>query len=306
MPSQQDLIDDCTLPVFEDLSHGAALKTTNPKDDPRQRQVVTDRGRESSEFKATVRLAACVHGVLDGTADVPVPASLIILQYTLNSLHPKHTYRSLYTILNFAAAAADSADVDPRMNPQIIAFAPFAKAAAPRGVEVEEKRTKEAGLQSISATGPGGIGMTLGGNVSRGAEAQYNKRYAQLLQASRHVSQDGSLGYDTAWWNMRQSQVLRDGIPTTLRVAVLLQRASPDKGFICDFKMKLDAGTWYKVKERWNDFWGLLESDDPILFDPNLPPMGEVEDIDSGNLGTLRKGEDLQTLGAFWNPEPQD
>jgi hypothetical protein len=304
MPSQQDLIDDCTLTVFEDLSHSAALKTTNPEDDPRQRQVITDRGRESSEFKATVRLAACVHGVLDRTAATPVPASLIILQFTLNSLHRKHTYRSLYTVLSFAADAADSADVDPRTNPQIIAFAPFEKATAAHGVEVEKTRTKEVGLHNASITGPGGIGVALSGNVSRGEQKQYQMRYAQLLQASRHVSHHGSLGYDTVWWNMRESQVLRDGIPTALRVAVLLQRSSLDKRFIANFKMRLDAGTWYKVKERWNDFWGLLESDDPIVFDPNLPPMGEMEGIDPENLGNLRKGDDLQTLGAFWNPEP--
>lgn len=173
-------------------------------------------------------------------------------------------------------------------------------------MRVEEKKTKEAALQNISATGPGGIGLTLGGNLARGGEAQYSKRYAQLLQASRHVSQAGSLGYDTAWWNMQENQVLRDGIPTTFRIAVLLQRASLDKGFVGNFEMKLDAGTWYKVKGRWNDFWGLVEPDDPILFDPTLAPIGEVEGIDPGNLGALRKGEDLQTLGAFWNPEPQD
>lgn len=303
MPTQEDFTNDFTFEVFEDLFYGAELKTRNPRDDPRQREVITDRGRASNEFKATARLAVCVHGFLDSTISSPVPASLIVFEFTLNSLHRKHTYRSLYTSLAFNISDPNA---DPKTTPQIIAFAPFEKAVSAHGVDVEKKKTKNTALQSVSVIGPGGAGATIGGNISRGLEQNYKKRYTQLLQASRHISHDGSLGYDTAWWNMRENEVLHDGIPTSLRIAVLLQRASRDEKFVGNFTMKLDAGVWYKVKERWNDFWGLVELDDPVIFDPSLPPLGEMEGIDPENLGALRNGEDLQTLGAFWNPVVSD
>ncbi|KAH6705322.1 hypothetical protein BKA61DRAFT_147672 [Leptodontidium sp. MPI-SDFR-AT-0119] len=302
MPTQDELLVNADLPIYEDISKGAELKTRNPKRDPLQRQIITDRGRNSTEFKATVRLAACVHGFLDSSVEHPTPASLIILEYSLNSLHEKHKYRSLFTELVFSCADEEA---DPELTPQIIAFAPFEKAVSAHGIDVEETKSTALKLDSLTINAPAGLGVTIGGPLGKEAEKKYTRRYAQLLQASRHVSKDDVPGYDTIWWSMQQNDELKDGIPTTFRIAVLLQRQNRER-FTADFRMKLDAGTWYNTLRRWEDFWGLCETDDPIIFDPQLEPRGEVEGIMGTNLGQLRDGSDLKTLGQFWNPLEQN
>jgi len=301
MLSQRDLLASTALPIYDDLSKGAQLKTRNPKHDSRQRQIITDRGRNSTEFKASVRLAACIHGFLDSSVEQPKHASLIILEYTLNSLHEKHKYRSLFTELVFGCLDEEA---DPILTPQIIAFAPFEKAVRARGIDVEETRNTGKKIESLGINTPTGVGVNLGGKLGGEIEKKYTRRYAQLLQASRHVSKDDLLGYDTVWWNMQQNDELKDGIPTTIRVAVLLERKNGDK-FTAKFRMKLDVGTWYNALRKWNDFWGLCEIDDPIIFDPQLEPTKEVDGIIANNLGKLSDGSDLKTLGQFWNPVEQ-
>ncbi|CAG8981963.1 hypothetical protein HYALB_00004825 [Hymenoscyphus albidus] len=67
------------------------------------------------------------------------------------------------------------------------------------------------------------------------------------------------------------SQVLK-GIPSFLRVAILLRRKQNNL-FQCNFKIKIEADWKTEIKHF---FASKRTQDDPILFDPELPPTNKL------------------------------
>jgi hypothetical protein len=300
MLDQSELANPTEYSIYEDLSQGAHLKTTNDPSDPYQRDVITSRGRKS-QFKALVTLTSCVHGHLDSSVNNPVPATLVILHYELHCLSGRHKFDTAYTELEFSNEVRTS----PPNEPHVIALAPFHQTATANERTTEVVRNSGSRLEGVGADVLG-IGAHIYGNVGTAVEEMYEQRHFQLLQASREMSRYASAGPNIVWWNMRATQhpgEKSEGIPPVLRVAALVQRKDYAK-FQAKFLLRLEAGVWYRAGASWKNFWG-IGSDDPILFDPSRDPVGG-EGIDKDNLGKLMTGTDLQTLGFFRNPVKLD
>lgn len=299
MPEQSELVEGHQIEqsFFDDPTEGATLRTKNDPSDPYQRTVIASRGRKS-DFKVLVTLSSCVHGYLDSTVPNPIPATLIVMRYEFRTTNKKNSYESIYTELEFSNETTTSLMDEP----YVIAYAPFQQPGKARITMNDVTQNHAAHVDSIGVNAAIG-GANVSGQWGTTTQENFKKEYFQLLQASRELSKDIGPGPNTVWWDMAASQNpgkgAGEGVPPSLQVAVLVQRKDLVK-FKVNFKLSLKAGIWHDAISALKTFWG-IERDDPILFDPNLPPVGDMTGIDKNHLGILNDKGSLQNLGFFRN-----
>ena len=232
-----------------------------------------ERNRKKSPCKADVRLISCIHGVLSETDRTE--ASLIVLEYHLICTGGAHRYTRLNTRLGFR----NQCQGEPRREPFVKAFAPFKQSEKLDAVDVEHlKRTTNeisAGLSFAPAE--------LGAAIRQESEEKYSLPCFAQGKSFQEFT-DGKPGTDAIFWELTENKTKAVGVPDTFRVAVLIQRANSEK-FLCDFTLVLQGGVWFAVENAFKKFCGLMDIDDPIIFDPALPPQGETESIDAQMLG---------------------
>lgn len=285
------------VPVYEDPSKGAAYKTSN-LENQFQRPIVTARGQKSTAYKATVTLKTCIHGHLDKSAPSPVPATLIVLEYSLNAI-AKNKYSTAFTSLEFAPyvePGKDKKKVTTGKSPEVIAWGPHtSKTHVTTALQSKDKHRKFEGLNLNVLGNGGGIDGTWGSSTT----TEGTKTYFQLLQSDKSLSGDAGTGYDGVWWHLAQNEYEDDGVPPKIVTAVLVQRESEIEKFQCKFVLNLQAESWHKVRKTWERFWKIAV-DDPIWFDPTMPSVGgdEIPPCMGQYLGRLKVDE----LGSFENP----
>jgi len=88
---------------------------------------------------------------------------------------------------------------------------------------------------------------------------------------------------NTAVWVLEEDQLQQTGVPVRLRTAVMLERSSHDL-FLGKLEIETDVSGF-----SFRDFQSGLatERDDPIVFDPTLPPMGPELMLDERHLGSV-------------------
>lgn len=88
---------------------------------------------------------------------------------------------------------------------------------------------------------------------------------------------------NTAVWLLEEDQLQQTGVPARLRTAVMLER-SDHHWFLGKLEIETDVAGF-----SFRDFQSGLatERDDPIVFDPNLPPMGPELMLDERDLGSV-------------------
>ena len=275
MPSQSELAAPKQYDFFSDFSEGGQLMSKNIPTTEAQRLVVTN--RKKSPYKADVRLISCVHGVLSETDRTE--ASLIVLEYHLICTGGAHRYTRLATRLEFR----NQCQGELRREPFVKAFAPFERSEMFDRLDVEHSKKE---TNEISA----GLSFTpveLGASLSR----EYGKGY-ELPSFGRGQAfpeyTDGKAGSDAISWELVENKTKAVGVPDTFRVALLVQRATSEI-FLCDFTLRLHGGVWLTIENAFKKFYGIVDVDDPIIFDPALPPWGETECIDAQKLGDFAR-----------------
>ena len=269
--------------VFENTEQGGQLMTKNFPSTQAQRNVVTSRGKKSP-FKADVRLVICVHGKMSESN--PTLASLVILEYHLGCTGGRHRYSSVTTRLAFQSHEAKNLIEEPFVR----AYAPFKKSEMMDATEVEY--TKNWNLEgNIGASfGPASAGV----NPSKGSEKKYKIDSCAFGQAFPEYT-DGKAGTDAVLWELRENEIKKVGVPDTFRIALLIQRTD-SKRFLGHFSLDLHGGIWFAATQSFKSFCGLIEVDDPIIFDPSLPPQVEDIDINVSRLGEYTNQVKLQSL----------
>jgi len=87
-------------------------------------------------------------------------------------------------------------------------------------------------------------------------------------------------------WTLHENESIKSGVPSMLRCAILLVRKD-DEPFKCVAKVYAEPD-W---KSQVGSFWGRTSNDDPIYFDPSLPPTNRLrkDGYDTDNLeGTIK------------------
>ena len=248
-----------------------------------QREVITNRGSRSP-FKAHVKLVTCVHGRI--SEEDPQLASLIVLEYHVGCTGGKHRYNSLTTKLSFQSQVPKGLEEEPIVK----AYAPFQLTESLDPIEVERVKRWKA-ESSLGATfTPANASATLG----KESETKYTLNMYAFGQAFTEYT-DGKSGCDAVLWELRENKIRGTGVPDTFRCAVLIQRANSNR-FTGEFSLKLHAGIWFAAFEDFKSVFGLIEADDPIIFDPSMDPQGETAGIVPANLGVFREQSSLGRL----------
>ncbi|KAF4451629.1 hypothetical protein F53441_5485 [Fusarium austroafricanum] len=139
--------------------------------------------------------------------------------------------------------------------------------------------------------------LTRGAEASAGASqfvnltstAKWEKTVSRTTTDSARV-----VGYDFCndygkpvgvCWDLHENPSIKSGTPSFLRCAILLNRKYDDDNFECVIKVEAEAD-W---KSSMGQLFGSTPRDDPILFDPTLPPTNKLrkEGYDEENLGAL-------------------
>ena len=283
MPSQEALSLAQQYAVFENAEAGGQLMTKNVPSNQAQRQVITNRGKKSP-FKADVRLVTCVHGKMSQID--PTFASLVVLEYHLGCIGGSHRYDTVATRLAFKSNETKHLQDEPFVK----AYAPFKQSKMMDAVPVEHSdKWKAEGNVGASFT-PANAGLTIG----KESEKKYNLDSCAFGQAFPEFT-DGKAGTDAVIWEMRENKTKKVGVPDTFRVAFLIQRTNLEK-FLGHFSLDLHAGIWFAATQSFKSVCGLIEVDDPIIFDPSLPSQPEDTDIVSYCLGEYVNQEKLESL----------
>ncbi|KAL6796989.1 hypothetical protein J3E68DRAFT_320846 [Trichoderma sp. SZMC 28012] len=287
MTSQDDLAKGLTRDLFEASSDEGIIRERNDPLNEVQRSVITDRGM-NSPYKVQALLSACIHGTLDSVSKTP--ASLIIVDYQLEALKEGSMFTSATTSYTFSEyTGSHRVGGEPASSPAVLAYGPFEYMTEFHQSTANEHNKNSQELQiNPQVNGISAASITFGHE----RESTHEQRYFERGRAGRHFSNGRA---DTVWWNLVYNKSQKLSITPKFRVAMLVERKSDSK-FQAVFEIAAHSGFGYKVqefKERWLHRTAI---DDPIVFDPAKPAMGDLQGVDSMNLGLLRKRERLEAL----------
>lgn len=254
---------------LEKAGHESGFHTLADPKSPEQRQTPTSyHGSVNLQGKAL----EVIHGDFGTESDLY--ASLLVYEFRFN--RAKRLNRIPWASILFEFSSASKEVPAPRVH-----------ALSPLGTYVllpinqDEEVTREAEVNA----GAGQMGVRLGG-----AYRWVNK---VSCTTTHHTTIDGMVicnkyGYSTGvQWVVEENRLSKTGVPAYLRTAILLQREH-DTSFQAAIKIKLNI-THPTFSER---FFGAKTKDDPILYNPRLPPTNNLRTAyDTQELGSIDVGE---------------
>lgn len=247
--------------------HGSGYHTRNDPSAPFQRPTVAER-RGIIEVRCKSR--EIIHGAL--SADAEDNATLLV--YDLHLDTTRRSRRIVSATLEFEFGST----VPGTPAPQVHAIAPAGRVTLLASTQ-EESLTRGAEVKA----GAGELGVNVGGAV------KWEKTVARTTNDDARVtghifSDDYGKGIGVSWV-ATENRSLKSGVPSFLRCAVLLNRGGYDSNFQCKVRIKAEAD-W---KSEMGRLFGSTPPDDPVLFDPSLPPTNKLRKsgYDTENLGSI-------------------
>ncbi|KAK6538632.1 hypothetical protein TWF694_010210 [Orbilia ellipsospora] len=290
MPDQDDpcLAQGIEHYIFEASLDEGIIRARNDPFDEVQRSVITDRG-VTSPYKVQALLKACIHGYMNGASSNP--ASLIVVDYQLVSLKEGSVFTSVTTSFTFSdcqSPQSDTAQASAGSAPTVVAYAPFELPVRFNQSTATESHKTNPELNIA----PEFNGISLGGfKFGTESSSSHEQKYFEQGTAGRHFDGDKQI----VWWNLIHNKSQNHGVTPQFRVAVLVERKTDSK-FQANFKIAARGGFGYKIQSLKDKWLYKTAIDDPIIFDPARPPMGDLEGIEASELGKLKKRERLQGL----------
>lgn len=195
-----------------------------------------------------------IHGSLEHGGD---PATLIVMRLTFEP--QKRSRRARKAVVKFRFSSGDGQSDERR--PEVLSI-------APKGVHTFDEST-------VTTTRALSVGPSVSVSVSGAHWVTRDGSDPGLVT--------GSCNYDCATWTVVEADITKSGIPSLLQVAILLRRGS-QKRFQMITELKVDV-TGNSFEQA---LLGRQPQDDPVIFDPVLPPFGrDNHDIDKNNLTKL-------------------
>lgn len=238
----------------------------------KQRKVVTSRGtKRRSRFTIDSTARAIVHGTMDEASGTP--ATLLVYDFEFASRRLSARIKEAEIEFLFQPAKGNSAG-------------PLIAAVKPKGthtmIDTEEKNTRSLAVEgSLGATF---AGSDLGAKITPSETTEKTTNHATAVIGSTPANDYGDCL--KARWSLLENSSQENGIPTLLRVAILLRRDNQAE-FVCVpyIVASLD------LKSRLYKLFSSEVPDDAITFDPEYEPyIDEKEinvEIDPENLGAV-------------------
>ncbi|KAI1123724.1 hypothetical protein F5Y10DRAFT_280714 [Nemania abortiva] len=246
---------------------GSGYHTRNDPDPLRryQRTTITER-RGAVEMRCKAR--EVVHGSVEPSGD---HATLLVYDFSFNAAKIGRRITSANISFRFYGMQPTSS------TPRVHELAPYG-----RFILLPTSREESSIIGTEVNVGGGFLGANIGGVVKWEMTTSSTTNDATILNGATECDDFGNeTGVN---WIIHENKTTKSGIPSFLRVAILLSRED-NKGFLGSFEAKLEAD-W---KTEMSRFFGTTSRDDPILFDPqqkptkNLCPAG----YDLGNLAAV-------------------
>ncbi|OHE93567.1 hypothetical protein CORC01_11164 [Colletotrichum orchidophilum] len=281
-----DLIDDEEEAIYSIStqlypSDGKAdYRTRNSKADPFQRTTVVDRD-------GVVSIRCKILDVVHGTMSPDNPTSFATLNvFKCAFISRRHSRRasSADVELVFKGRGAGAPD------PEVVEIAPQGKfCLMPETEENTVTREVSGGVTVPLVGGPGAEGMLKWQEVGVRQKKKYTTVIGEARLLGRNEGED-----DSAAWTLLENPITCDGVPEALTGAILLKRRDGFSHFQCDFSITVKTDRW----TAFANFFKSLPLDDPILFDPRLPPTNKLMIYATNSLAniSLRDFENINIM----------
>lgn len=277
--------DIALFPTGDPDSSFNADHRNNPLD-PWQRKQILQR---KDVFNIQCVAVDVVHGKLAPGRHAEW-ASLLVFKFWFDKRRTGRRIANADIVLEFASSDPDDVDGDDR--PEVLAISPHDCMAFVPTVAHEE-RSHDASIN----LGGSGAGVDVGGEYSFKKTITQDRTGATTVTGS--IDLEGYLWGppNCASWTLIENELAKTGVPSSLQVAVLLKRINT-KPFQCmvDITVKPDRRTAFS----WSWLHGSRSRDDPVLYNPSLPPTNTLRLYDTENLGTIVH-EDIWAVGLVGN-----
>lgn len=115
------------------------------------------------------------------------------------------------------------------------------------------------------------------------------------LSGSRVAVGAGHSRPNAARWVMLENASQKSGVPAFLRTAVLLKRRPKDNGqFLGSVNVSYRVSKFHDFKEVLSKMTGMIPTDKPIVFDPDLNPANPA--FLSSNLADVDLSKEFQLI----------
>ena len=217
------------------------------------------------QFSVDCTARAIIHGTLDDQSQQP--ASLLIYDFSFLA------FRS--TRLKSANISFEFKDKESQETPVVYRIAPYLKHTTMPSTEVH-RQAIEAGVSGNAGFGPAAITPNISASNSREKTMEY-----QVEVIGENPSDDYGRRF-RAQWSLNENESQKRGIPTFLRVCILLEREH-DRQFLMRPTVEATANTATRI----SSLFAARTQDDPVEYDPSLDPYAKGIDgtaIDRWNL----------------------
>lgn len=258
-------LEDTSVSIGLNISAGKnnELHTRNDPSAPFQRSTISDR-QGIIQVKCLSR--EIIHGYLSSEED---NATLLVYDLHLDTSKKSRRIRDAKIKFEFKSSVNGA-------GPEVAKIAPFRRITL-LPISAEESTTHGYGLSA---------GVSQFANIE--TSAKWEKTISQTTNDAARVtgricSDDYGRGVG-AEWGLFENELIDSGTPSFMRFAILLNRRDSDENFECKVTIKVKCD-W---KTSVGELIGFTPRDDPILFDPSLPPTNK-----------LRKNYDIENLGSL-------
>ncbi|KAJ4188669.1 hypothetical protein NW767_011777 [Fusarium falciforme] len=267
LPEDEDWDEDETsisIGLNKKGEKGSGYRTRNDPSAPFQRATVTER-------RGIIQVRCKSREVIHGGLSVDSGENATLLVYDLYLDTTKRSRRILSATLEFEF----SSNVPGVRAPEVQAIAPAGRVTLLSSTQ-EESLTRgtevNAGVSQFA---------DIGGTVKW--EKTVSRTTSDDSRVTGHIFSDDYGRGVGASWVLHENSSIRSGTPSFMRCAILLNRKYDEENFECKITINAEAD-W---KSEMGKLFGSTPKDDPILFDPTLPPTNK-----------LRKEYDIENLGA--------
>jgi hypothetical protein len=281
MAENSNLVDDATAIEIElgsgdEGDEASTYRTQNDPSQPYQRSNVIERKGSVSIHCVAVDV---VHGTLEPEGEL---ATLLVFDFQFDP--NKRARRIVEAKMSFVFASTGG---DP---------APAVLKIAPRGrmTVVPTPQTESTTRGAKAEAGGGALGISLGAGLTWEKSVSRETSDATTVVGSIDLVGRNYGASNGVSWALIENRSVETGVPAHVRTAVLLQRAAPASSSSA-FQATVTIRAQADLRSSVSRLFGKTPKDDPILYDPSLPPTHKLQHYELDQLGKV----DLQALSAI-------
>lgn len=261
-----------TIELFE--GGDGDYHTQNDPAAPLQRDTYVER-KGATDIRCECK--DVIHGLFSPKGEAF--ATLIILDFRFDSRKRARRITSADIKLTFAGMK------DGENGPEVFAISPY------ETLNIVPTAYVEATTKSGNVTLGGGSGVTASGTVGWEKAVTKDREDKTVVIGSIDLVGRNYGKKNCASFTLLENSTMKTGVPVYMRAAILLRRKD-EKPFKCLVKINADVDFKTSIQER---VFGRKARDDPVLFDPELPPTNNLQEYEIENLGAfnLQAASDL-------------